>query len=168
MLILCFKCSVFVLHILVICNTRANNYFLHTNYVQICSVAHNFHLFSWYSKLFFYFQIDFSQSKRIPNSGCQPHELCEQVKNYPLKEITRMLKKNKRFNLLSGSVVEPVKTKVFLEPQLKHIDESYQEENMCRTKKVTVLPRIGIGRRKSFFIVNTPEFHQTVEYETCV
>lgn len=82
--------------------------------------------------------------------------------------MEKLLKKNKkRFNQLSGSVVEPAK--VNLEPQLRLLEnEDYQEENMCRTKKVTVAPRVGIGRHSRVYIANTEKFQQTVVYEICV
>lgn len=81
--------------------------------------------------------------------------------------MKKLLKKNnKKFNLLSGSIVEPAKAS--FEPQLKLLEEDYQEENMCRTKKVTVAPKVGVGRNSRVFIANTPEFQQTVVYEICV
>ncbi|XP_018564217.1 neurotrophin 1-like [Anoplophora glabripennis] len=103
----------------------------------------------------------------VPKHHCNMGMLCNTTKNYPEQEIQRLVERNKKkFAPLSGSVIEPADQLV---PQIRNSVEEYEEMNMCRTKRVTVMPKTGFDvNMKLRYIVNVQGFEQVLTYETCV
>ncbi|KAJ8937360.1 hypothetical protein NQ314_011905 [Rhamnusium bicolor] len=84
------------------------------------------------------------------------------------KEIRRIVERNrKKYAPLYGAVIEPAENGLF--PQIRNAAEEFEEINMCRTRKVTVMPKTGFDvNMKLRYIVNVDGFEQVLTYETCV
>ncbi|VEN55739.1 unnamed protein product [Callosobruchus maculatus] len=99
------------------------------------------------------------------------HLLCESPIFYPEKAISEFLKrrKNKNFQILSGTVIKPTSlSDKDLVPQVKFIDKD-EYKNLCDTVEKTFIPRAGTDENGNHrFIVNVPDFRQTIMFEICV
>lgn len=104
----------------------------------------------------------------VPKHHCNMGILCNATKNYPELEIQKLVDRNrKKFAPLSGSVIEPAEND--LVPKLRNSDGEYEEMNMCRTQRITVMPKTGFDvNMKLRYIVNVRGFEQVLTYETCV
>ncbi|XP_060526945.1 uncharacterized protein LOC132702377 [Cylas formicarius] len=100
-------------------------------------------------------------------TSCYPFGLCNETAAYPEEHIEKLVKKIKNKKLLqlfNESLVESLekvpKTE-FREPSLT--------ENLCRTKRVSVLPKTAkTVDNKLRFVVNVQGLSQSLIYETCV
>nr|CAI5869961.1 unnamed protein product [Callosobruchus analis] len=99
------------------------------------------------------------------------HLLCEKPIFYPEKAISNFLKrrKNKNFQILSGTVIKPTSlSNKDLVPQVKFSDKD-EYKNLCDTVEKTFIPRAGTDENGVHrFIVNVPDFRQTIMFEICV
>nr|WMZ41601.1 spaetzle-4 protein [Altica viridicyanea] len=106
------------------------------------------------------------KKKFIPKKHtCKPDQPCTKTPSYPKIAIKKMLNRNKGFQFLSGSVIEPLNETVIL----NYRAPADQEENMCKTRKVSMLPKTAFDTKKKLkYIVNVDDMKQVITYETCV
>ncbi|XP_028130140.2 uncharacterized protein LOC114326108 [Diabrotica virgifera virgifera] len=98
-------------------------------------------------------------------TACDLNQLCTNSTAYPKLAIKRLLKRNKKqFGYLAGSVIAPAfdfTSDLLRAPEV--------EENMCRTKKISMTPKVAFDIKKNRkFIVNVEDFQQIITYETCI
>lgn len=75
-------------------------------------------------------------------------------------------KHRKAYDKIFGSVIEPIENIVL--PLMKNHLEP-EEQNFCKTKRVTVFPKIAYDLDyKQQFIVNVKGREQSVSFETCM
>ncbi|RZB38878.1 hypothetical protein BDFB_002820, partial [Asbolus verrucosus] len=92
--------------------------------------------------------------------------ICENVENYPEKEIRSLIEQNTALHSYFGNVIEPANDSLKITPRLLWEDE--EEEHFCKTIDITKLPKsmpdVDYVNRT---IVNVRGFVQAVKFETC-